>query len=629
MWEDYTIFDIETDGLIDEVTKIHCLSYKKVTKSSIISGSITKPEEMVTFLQNQKVLIGHNIICYDIPVLKKLLKIPLNNISIIDTLALSWYLYNKEDKHGLEYWGNILKVPKPVISDWKNLSIDDYIHRCETDVIINKKLWDKQLDLLLKIYKDEIPTLHSFIRYLNFKMECLRDQEEYKIKLDIPYIKKSLEELTKIFNEKTKELVATMPKEIIYKKRTKPKNLYKKDGSYSVKGFEWFKLLEEQNLPKDWEDEVLIKVDEIPGNPASTPQLKNWLYSLGWKPRIFNKTISKVTGKISEVPQVYDKDNEGELCESVKELFTKEPQLINLDQITKVRHRMGMLKAFLELGEKTGYVASTAGGFTSTLRIKHRKPFANMPKIFAYYGREIRGAITVPDDTYLLCGSDMSSLEDNTKQHYMYYFDPEYVKQMRVPGFDPHIDIAKTSELMTEEDVKEYNRLKKLKELKPEEKELLNKYIQIRSSAKTVNFAGVYGAGPAKIAESLGSSIEFAKKLHITYWSRNKAVKDVANSLTVRVIYKSGIIKDFISSQLTKMGWKEQEEFMESIDSMWVKNPISKFWMSLRYLKDLFSAVNQSSGVYSFDLWMNKVKSKGLKVIFQYHDKNFVVNKSC
>ena len=89
MWEDYTIFDIETDGLIDEVTKIHCLSYQKVTKSGIISGSITKPEEMVTFLQNQKVLIGHNIICYDIPVLKKLLKISLNNINIIDTLALS------------------------------------------------------------------------------------------------------------------------------------------------------------------------------------------------------------------------------------------------------------------------------------------------------------------------------------------------------------------------------------------------------------------------------------------------------------------------------------------------------------------------------------------------------------
>jgi hypothetical protein len=38
--------------------------------------------------------------------------------------------------------------------------------------------------------------------------------------------------------------------------------------------------------------------------------------------------------------------------------------------------------------------------------------------------------------------SDMSGLEDNTKQHYMYYFDPEYVKQMRTPGFDPHIDIS-------------------------------------------------------------------------------------------------------------------------------------------------------------------------------------------
>ena len=46
----------------------------------------------------------------------------------------------------------------------------------------------------------------------------------------------------------------------------------------------------------------------------------------------------------------------------------------------------------------------------------------------------------------------MSSLEDSTKQHYMMYYDPEYVQAMRVPGFDPHIDIAKLANLITEDD---------------------------------------------------------------------------------------------------------------------------------------------------------------------------------
>lgn len=50
----------------------------------------------------------------------------------------------------------------------------------------------------------------------------------------------------------------------------------------------------------------------------------------------------------------------------------------------------------------------------------------------------------------------MSALEDTTKQHYMYYYDPEYVTQMRVPGFDPHVDVAVLSNLMTKEEEKFY-----------------------------------------------------------------------------------------------------------------------------------------------------------------------------
>lgn len=69
------------------------------------------------------------------------------------------------------------------------------------------------------------------------------------------------------------------------------------------------------------------------------------------------------------------------------------------------------------------------------------------------WGKEIRSLICVPEDSgYVLCGSDMSSLEDTTKQHYMYYFDPEYVMQMRTPGFDPHLNIGVFSNLITNDE---------------------------------------------------------------------------------------------------------------------------------------------------------------------------------
>ena len=61
------IFDVEADGLLDEATKIHVLAYR--TKEGI--KHTHDYEEMRTLLLNAKVLIGHNIVCYDIPVLKR------------------------------------------------------------------------------------------------------------------------------------------------------------------------------------------------------------------------------------------------------------------------------------------------------------------------------------------------------------------------------------------------------------------------------------------------------------------------------------------------------------------------------------------------------------------------------
>ena len=72
------------------------------------------------------------------------------------------------------------------------------------------------------------------------------------------------------------------------------------------------------------------------------------------------------------------------------------------------------------------------------------------------YGDIIRGCLIAPSDNHILCGSDMSSLEDSTKQHYMYFFDPEYVKEMRVPGFDPHNNIAKLAGFISEDEEKFY-----------------------------------------------------------------------------------------------------------------------------------------------------------------------------
>ena len=97
------ILDIETDGLLENVSRIHCLSYQVLGQDEI--RSLTNTQDIKNFLlQDNLTIIGHNIIRYDIPVLEKLLQIKIN-AKLIDTLALSWYLYPDRDKHGLEQWG--------------------------------------------------------------------------------------------------------------------------------------------------------------------------------------------------------------------------------------------------------------------------------------------------------------------------------------------------------------------------------------------------------------------------------------------------------------------------------------------------------------------------------------------
>lgn len=574
------VMDIETDGLLENVTKIHCLSYLNIdTEGNDVITLLDYEEMKELLLQDNLEICGHNIVRYDIPVLQKILGIIIE-ARFIDTLGLSWYLYPSEIKHGLEQWGEKLGVEKPKIKDWSNLRLKDYIHRCESDVEINKLLFLKQLNYLAILYSSDLVQINNLINYLGFKLDCAREQEEVGCKIDIDLVNNSLQELYSLKNEKIRTLVEAMPKYITYKEVTKPNKTHKINGELSNAGIKWFNLLADEGLPQDYEGVVTVKVSEEDGNPASTTQLKSWLDSLGWEPRTFEYR-KNTAGEIKAIPQIYVED---QVCDSIKDLYTIEPALESLDMLSLINHRIGVFETIKNLTNSDNYIKAEIGGFTNTLRFKHRKPIANLPKVFKFYGDKIRGAIISPDENSILCGSDMSSLEDTTKQHYMYFFDPEYVTQMRVPGFDPHLDIAVLAGMLTPEQSEQHKR----KEVD---------YSQIRNKAKTVNFAGVYGAGPPKIALTTGMPLQQAQKLHKTYWDRNKAVKQVAKSA------------------------KTKTTIVDGIEQMWLFNPVSRFWYSLRFEKDKFSTLNQGTGVYCFDLWVREVRLSGIKIMFQYHDE--------
>ena len=540
----------------------------------------TSYEEMSDILTSKKVLIGHNIVCYDVPLIEKLLGIKIK-AKLIDTLALSWYLNPKRLIHGLDSFGKDYGIPKPKIDDWENLSQEEYLHRCSEDVKINQALWKDFRSILVSLYDNDMQGANRLIEYLTFKMDCLREQEKSEWLLDVPRAERCLKELEVSQEEKVSELRLHMPRVIKYVEKTKPEKCFKKDGTTAVAGAKWLKLLRENNLPKDYEGGVKVVVSEGEANPAAHQQVKDWLYGLGWVPDTFDYK-KDAAGNERMVPQLR-KDVGGNkvLCHSVTNLIDDYPEVGLLEGLSIIQHRLSIFKGYLDTHDN-GWVTASAGGFTNTLRLKHRKPLVNLPSVAKHWGKDIRGCLIAPEG-YVLCGSDMVSLEDTTKRHYMYPHDPKYVEEMSQEGFDPHLDLAKHGGAATQQEIDDYvNGVEGAKNLK-----------SIRANFKTANYACVYGVMKKTLSRQIKSSQEEADKLIKAYWKRNWAVKVIAEEQTVKTVD----------------------------GQMWLLNPVSGFWYSLRYEKDIFSTLNQGTGVYCFDMWMMEFRKKRTQLTAQFHDE--------
>lgn len=574
------VFDIEADGLTP--TKIHCLVAQDVVSG--VFTRLTDSGDIVNWLLSQDTLIGHNIYRYDIPALERLLSIDISS-KLIDTLALSWYIFHTRGKgeHGLASWGETFGIPKPEIDDWEGLSVEEYLHRCEEDVKINMKLWKKSWTALVRLYGSE-EEAHRLIDYLMFKMDCAAEQERSRWRLDVDLCMSGIAELEKIQDSKSLELAKVMPKVPKKAKREKPTKPYKINGDLSAAGVRWFNLLEREGLPDTHTEPIMEVVGWKDPNPGSVPQVKDWLFSLGWVPTNFDHKMDKKTGEFRKIPQIKNEDkDEGGVCTSIKKLFTKEPSLEVLDGLSILTNRISILKGFLGDVDDEGFISAQIQGFTNTLRFRH-KVVLNLPGVDKPYGSLIRGCLIAPDG-WELCGSDMSSLEDRTKQHYMWPHDPEYVKEMLTPDFDPHLDIGVVAGMMSKEDSDAY---------KTGCKDTKKRLGTVRHDAKQVNYSCTYGVTPkGLVRNNPGWSLRKADKLHGIYWKRNWSLSAIAEECVTK----------------------------RCLGSLWLFNPVSKLWYSLRAEKDRFSTLNQGTGTYCFDMWVKEFRSVRGQLTGQMHDE--------
>lgn len=575
----FICFDSEADGWVEEATKVHCLGMMWNGKVRVTN----KVEDYKKFFEMENVyFVCHNIFDYDIPLFNRLfpnIKIPIDRC--ICSLGLSYALFPKRPNHGLAGWGKTFGIDKPEVEDWSGQPYSVYVNRVTEDVKIQQKTWEEQWGLLMQLYDGDKDKALKYIKYINLKMQQLADQEhKVKVPVNREVVQANLDKFLALRKEKWDELIKAAPQKKIIVTRQKPKVTHKQDGTLSVHGERWLELAGNFDV-----EEIEEVVGSEPFNPNSTDQTKDWLFSLGWKPCTFEQRKAK--DGMNSVPQVTDK--EGNLTPSVRKLVEKEPALELLEGLGIIKHRLGLLKGLLEC-EEDGYVTSSASKFTKTLRLAHKKPIANLPKVTSdgdiKDGVYIRGCVIAKEGN-IICGSDMSSLEDRMKQHFIYKLDPDYVHDMIVDGFDPHLDLAAAAGVLSQQQVDNH-------------KAGVENHKEIRHVYKTANYTLQFGAGIPKLASTIDKPKSEAKAIHQAYWKRNWAVKECVKSAKIKTVGKD----------------------------KWLLNPINNYYYFLSNDKDIFSSWCQGGGAYVVDIWIHFMRSKGLIPALSYHDEVLIHCKS-
>lgn len=638
-WKKATVADLESDGFLDVATKLHVLGFQMHDKEVMTFRGSSEGFRIKKFfewhIENETPIVIHNGISFDVPLVEKLLGMDLSKIMIIDSLILSWYLNPDRRTHGLGTFHEDYGIEKPAVEDWNEQPYEVYEHRVKEDVKINQALWKDLKCRLIEIYTtakheidagavggkrvsdDEVLPIDSLVglsveehinrllTFLMFKMDCARLQEKTQWEVDVDLLLESEKKLEAIVNEAKDELEAVMPKVPKYVKKEAPKKPYKKDKTLSATGLKWKELMETfEAEAKDEYGTLLVEKTDASGvfkvlngyeePSASSPiQVKALLYSHGWVPLSFkyekdeDKFNAWIARKPKEgshhskwtewkdsrpperaIPQITVSGEDGkELCESVLELAEDVPAIKKYAEYNVAKHRLGVVKGFIRDLKDGKWLQARIGGLTNTMRVMHRE-LCNLPGVDKPYGDIIRGVLIAGDGKCLL-GSDMSSLEDRVKHMFMIPYDPDYVATMQEDDFDPHILMALTAKMITQKEFDDFKQGNKSANAKA-----------ARKKGKTTNYASVYNAGAAKIAQAAGVSLKEGKTLHEAYWELNWSVKAIA---------------------------EEQCVIRDSKGGKWLVNPVNGFCYSLRKESDRFSTLAQGTGSYFFDMWVDNI----------------------
>jgi len=412
------VFDIETDDL--DATKVWCIVAKEVDGTTYKFGP-DELEDGLDLLRSAKTLIGHNIIGFDLPVLKKLFNFTYSG-KIIDTLVMS-RLYNpiRENGHSLKTWGYRLGIPKQEQPEFDNYT-PQMLDYCVQDVVLNEAVYKF-------LQKEGMGFSKQSFDLEQLTAVIMREQERTGFYFDSKQAMTLLAKLKQNMADVEDEVQKTFKPKWVDDKLVTP--YIRKDGELSKRGLtdeEYSNILTSNN------HEPFMRKKLVEFNLGSRKQIGEYLIDFGWKPERFTPTGQPIVDEATL-----------KKIEHITEAKLIADFLLYQKRIAQVSSWIDELKD----DRVHGRVIPNG---TITGRMTHRGPnMAQVPNIHSPYGKECRSCWTVPEG-YRLVGIDASGLELRMLAHYMN--DADYIEE--VINGDIHSTNQKLAGLKTRDQAKTF-----------------------------------------------------------------------------------------------------------------------------------------------------------------------------
>lgn len=459
------IFDLETDGLLQEATKVHCIVTYDGEGATCYSGAGI--EEGIRVLENAELLVGHNIIGFDLPLLRRLYPAMKLQGQIRDTLIMSrlahpdigdadWKRHSANPgsipkaligRHSLKAWGHRLGLLKDGFGDevqWASSEFSkEMLDYCIQDCRVTQALWDKLLEMELP--ERAVALEHSFA-------VCLLLQELHGFRFDTPKGEALAAQLTARRAELDDALQEAFPP-----------------------------IVEEYETPKRKQK----KTRTIVFNPGSRVQIAQRFQAKGWEPTAFTP------------------DGRPRIDEAVLKAMPYPEAQILLDSLL-VDKRLGQLvtgnNALLRLVQADQRIHGRQlhiGAVSS--RSSHSRPnLAQIPNLGSAYGKEFRELFTVPAGNALV-GVDLKSAE------------------LRVlAGYLSKIDGGQYQDIVLNQDVHQAN---------------ADALGVTRSQAKRAVYCWLYGGSAQLLGEVVGGGAKEGKALQARWYKKMPALKTFKQSV--------------------------------------------------------------------------------------------------